>query len=115
MKDNIRRDRQLLKAFLLLLLLSTSVFLFMGSDEMSAKYVGKFFFRVFFGIIILFLLLSATYIYKVCKWCYSNAAVPWIIAILFLACFFSKFATVSFIIGIFIIWKSKRLLSDEQI
>jgi hypothetical protein len=43
MKDNIRRDRQLLKAFLLLLLLSTSVFLFMGSDEMSAKYVGKFF------------------------------------------------------------------------
>lgn len=114
MKDKIRRDRQLLKAFLLLLFISSAVFLYVGMDEMSAKYLGKFFFRVFFSIIVLFLLVSATYLYKMCRRYYSYSAVPWIIVMLFLVLFFSNFAAISFIIGIFIVWKSKRLLADEQ-
>lgn len=113
MEDKIKRERQLLKAFLLLLFLSSSVFLYMGLDEMSAKYVGKFFFRVFFSIIVLLLILTSVYLHKICKQYYSSPVVPWLIIIVFIACFFSQFSLVSFLIGVVMIWKSKRLLEDE--
>jgi len=106
MEGNIKKDRQLLIAFLLLLFLTSSVFLVMGLDETSRTYAGKSFFRVFFSIVVLLLLLVAVYLYKICKLCYSSF-VSWLIVIVFLACFFSQFATISFLIGIYIIWKSR--------
>lgn len=108
MADKIRKERQLLKAFLLLLFLSSSVFLVMGLDEVSAGRVGKPFFRVFFSIVVLLLLLTSVYIYKICRPCYSPA-VTWTIVIVFFACFFSQFSLVTFLIGMFIIWKSRKL------
>ncbi|MEK6732996.1 MAG: hypothetical protein AABY55_05150 [Candidatus Omnitrophota bacterium] len=112
MKSNIKKDRQLLIAFLLLLFLTSSVFLVMGLDETSRQYAGKSFFRVFFSIVVLLLLLVAVYLYKICRLYYSSV-VSWIIVIVFIACFFSQFSLITFLIGMFIIWKSKRLPDDE--
>lgn len=113
MKDKIKRERQLLKAFLLLLFLSSSVFLCMGLDEMPVKYAGKFFFRAFFSIIALLLILTSVYLYKICKQYYPSSVIPWLISIVFIACFFSQFSLVSFLIGVVMIWKSRRLLEDR--
>lgn len=106
MDGNIKKDRQLLITFLLLLFLASSVFLVMGLDETVRPYAGKSFFRVFFSIVVLFFLLAAGYLYKICKFFYSTL-VSCLIVIVFLACFFSQFAIISFLTGVYIIWKSR--------
>ena len=117
MMDTIRKERRLLMIFLLLWFAMSNVALFLQQykNSLSSDYslILALITLISALVALISLIISVIYVYKVCKWCNFSKAPVLLMTIIYVV-FAFIYPLISFLIGVGILWKSRKLLIEKQ-